>query len=107
MTKTAINDVVRDMTAEEQAEYDARQQAYIDDGANRKLTEIKQIRNQKLQETDFYALSDVTMPNYIKTWRQTLRDLPQNNTTESQYDTLLARDDDGNLTNSVWTQPTE
>jgi hypothetical protein len=107
MTKTAINDVVRDMTAEEQAEYDARQQAYIDDGANRKLTEIKQIRNQKLQETDFYALSDVTMPSYIQTWRQTLRDLPQNNTTESQYDTLLARDDNGQLTNSVWTQPTE
>ncbi len=106
MTKTAINDVVRDMTAEEQAEYDARQQAYIDDGANRKLTEIKQIRNQKLQETDFYALSDVTMPSYIQTWRQTLRDLPQNNTTESQYDTLLAKDADGNLTNSVWTQPT-
>ena len=53
------------------------------------------------------ANSDYTMPDYIKTWRQTLRDLPQNNTTESQYDTLLARDDDGNLTNSVWTQPTE
>ena len=107
MTKTAINDVVRDMTAEEQAEYDARQQAYIDDGANRKLTEIKQIRNQKLQETDFYALSDVTMPDYIKTWRQTLRDLPQNNTTESQYDTLLERNTNGTLKNSVWTQPTE
>ena len=107
MTKTAINDVVRDMTAEEQAEYDARQQAYIDDGANRKLAEIKNIRLQKLQETDYMANSDVTMPSYIQTWRQTLRDLPQNNTTESQYDTLLARDADGNLTNSVWTQPTE
>ena len=43
MTKIAINNVVREMTAEEQAEHDARQQAYIDDGANRKLTEIKQI----------------------------------------------------------------
>jgi hypothetical protein len=47
------------------------------------------------------------MPDYIKTWRQTLRDLPQNNTTESQYDALLAKDGDGKLTNSVWKQPTE
>ena len=52
------------------------------------------------------ATSDYTMPSYIKTWRQTLRDLPQNNTSESQYDTLLAVDSDGKLTNSVWTQPT-
>ncbi len=53
------------------------------------------------------SCSDVAMPDYIKTWRQTLRDLPQNNTTESQYDTLLAKDADGNLTNSIWKQPTE
>ena len=33
-------------------------------------------RNSKLAETDFYALSDVTMPDNIKTYRQTLRDLP-------------------------------
>ena len=46
------------------------------------------------------ANSDVTMPDYIKTWRQTLRDLPQNNTTESQYDTLLERNSDGSLKNS-------
>ena len=71
-----------------------------------KLNKIRRMRNARLLETDYMANSDVTMPDYIKTWRQTLRDLPQNNTTESQYDTLLARDDDGNLTNSVWTQPT-
>ena len=41
----------------------------------------------------------------MKTWRQTLRDLPQNNTTEAKYDELLAKDSDGNLTHSVWTKP--
>ena len=81
--------------------------AYEAKSAERKLERIKSIRKQKLEATDWMANSDYTMPDYIKTWRQTLRDLPQNNTTESQYDTLLARDDDGNLTNSVWTQPTE
>ena len=33
-------------------------------------------RNSKLAETDFYGLSDVTMPDNIKTYRQALRDLP-------------------------------
>jgi len=33
-------------------------------------------RNQKLQETDFYALSDVTMSSEMTTYRQALRDLP-------------------------------
>ena len=70
-----------------------------------KLQEIKNIRLQKLIETDYLAMSDNTMPDNIKTWRQSLRDLPQNNTTEEQYDALLARDSDGNLTNSIWSKP--
>jgi hypothetical protein len=92
----------RDMTAEEITAYNNGKP-----NASDKLQDIRDIRNQKLSETDYMANSDVTMPSYIKTWRQTLRDLPQNNTTESQYNTLLTRDTDGNLTNSVWTQPTE
>tara|TARA_R100001509_G_C4707969_1_gene162318 strand:+ start:203 stop:520 length:318 start_codon:yes stop_codon:yes gene_type:complete len=105
MTKIAINNVVREMTAEEQAEHDARQKAYIDDGANRKLAEIKNIRLQKLEETDWYSNSDVTMPDNVKTWRQTLRDLPANHTNETAYDALLARDSDGKLTHSIWSKP--
>ena len=107
MTKKFINGVHVDMTTEEQAEYDARQTDWNSKSAERKLEKIKELRLQRLIKTDYLANSDVTMPDYIKTWRQTLRDLPQNNTTESQYDTLLATDADGNLTNSVWTQPTE
>ena len=52
------------------------------------------------------ANSDYTMPSYIKTWRQTLRDIPANHTDENAYDLLLARNSDGELTNSIWTQPT-
>ncbi len=95
------------LTSEEQALKDAEEKAWTDGSASRKLEIIKQLRNEKLQATDWMSNSDVTMPDYIKTWRQTLRDLPQNNTSESQYDTLLAKDTDGNLTNSVWTQPKE
>ena len=105
MTNITINGITRVMTASEQAEHDAKEQAYIENGAVRKLNEIKMIRLQKLQATDYLANSDVTMPDNIKTWRQSLRDLPQNNTTETQYDALLARDSDGNLTNSIWSKP--
>tara|TARA_A100001011_G_C14078127_1_gene743289 strand:+ start:547 stop:885 length:339 start_codon:yes stop_codon:yes gene_type:complete len=94
-----------EITGSELTELETREATW-DSKAN-KLKEIKFNRLQKLQETDWYSNSDVTMPDYIKTWRQTLRDLPQNNTTESQYDTLLERNADGSLKNSVWTQPTE
>lgn len=72
---------------------------------DRKLTEIKSIRNEKLKETDFYALSDVTISDAMTTYRQALRDIPQNFTTEEQYDLLLARDSNGNLTHTVWEKP--
>ncbi len=93
-------------TAEEETARDAVEKAWEDKKAERKLASIKEIRLEKLKATDYLANSDVTMPDYIKTWRQTLRDLPQNNTSESQYDTLLETDSDGELTHSVWTQPT-
>ena len=100
-----INNKLVEYTAEETTQRDAEIKAWADKSAERKLNAIKQIRLQKLQETDYLALSDVTMSDAVKTWRQSLRDLPQNNTTESKYDELLARDSDGKLTNSVWTKP--
>ena len=106
MTTITTPEGRREMTAEEQAKYDARQKAWADASATRKLTRIKLLRKERLEATDYMANSDYTMPDYIKTWRQTLRDLPQNNTTESSYDTLLSVDSDDKLTNSVWTQPT-
>ena len=100
------NGKLRDATAEEETSIKATK-ASSDSLKDKKLIKIKRIRLQKLEATDYMANSDVTMPSYIKTWRQTLRDLPQNNTSESQYDALLERNADGSLKNSVWTQPTE
>ena len=105
-TKIVNNDVVNLTDDERQTvlkDWNECEQEVSDN----KIVEIREIRNKKLSETDYLANSDVTMPDNIKTWRQTLRDLPQNNTTESQYDTLLERNTDGSLKNSVWTQPTE
>ena len=91
----------------EQAKINEIKEYYSDAKVNeRKLNQIKNIRNEKLQSTDWMANSDVTMPDYIKTWRQSLRDIPANNDS-SKYDDLLKRDDNGNLTHTIWTQPTE
>ena len=94
---------VVDYTAEEQAVYDDYNSTAKVNA--RKLEQIKSIRLEKLQETDYMANSDYTMPDYIKTWRQSLRDIPANNDS-SKYDDLLKRDDNGNLTHTIWTQPT-
>lgn len=93
------------LTSEGENKYNARVKEWEDTKSQRQLKQIKQERLQRLIETDYLALSDNTMPDNIKTWRQSLRDLPQNNTTEAEYDALLARDSDGNLTNSIWSKP--
>ena len=100
-----MNNVKVQFTAEEEAERDAQEKAWNDKKGERKLAEIKQIRLQKLIETDYLANSDVTMPDNIKTWRQSLRNIPQDNTTETKYDELLARDSDGKLTHTIWSKP--
>jgi hypothetical protein len=98
---------LRDMTPEEKAQREKDVKAWNDASATRKLTKIRAMRLKRLKATDYLANSDVTMPDNIKTWRQSLRDIPSNHTDEDAYDLLLARDSDGNLTHSIWTQPTE
>ena len=41
-----------------------------------KLSEVRIRRNDLLLETDYFALSDVTMSSDMTTYRQKLRDLP-------------------------------
>tara|TARA_A100000171_G_C2086848_1_gene122474 strand:- start:21 stop:353 length:333 start_codon:yes stop_codon:yes gene_type:complete len=94
-----------EIVGEELTELQAKRTAWNNASVDRKLAQIKQMRLERLQETDYLANSDVTMPDNVKTWRQTLRDLPANHTDEAAYDALLARDSDGNLTNSVWSKP--
>ena len=96
---------VVDYTAEEQAIYDDYNST--EKVTARKLEQVKEFRLEKLKETDWYSNFDVTMPDNIKTWRQSLRDIPSNHTDEDAYDLLLARDINGNLTHAIWTQPTE
>ena len=60
------------------------------------LKELRLQRNAKLAETDFHALSDVTMADNMKTYRQELRDLPASS--DGKNATLK----DGVLENFTW-----
>ena len=63
-------------TAEEETARDAEEKAWSDAAPARALAELRAKRNRLLAETDYYALSDVTMSDDMKTYRQNLRDLP-------------------------------
>ena len=106
--KVSENGVVRDMTTEERAEVDARNTAWDNDKLNRQLLNIREIRNQKLKNSDWKVTmakeKGTTLSTSFKNWRQGLRDIPTTYTTESEYSELLARDEDGNLTHSVWSE---
>ena len=63
-------------TAEEETARDAEEQTWRDSAPARALADMRAKRNRILAQTDFYALSDVTMSSDMTTYRQALRDLP-------------------------------
>ena len=70
-----INGVKVQFTAEEETARDAEEQAWADGQLNRDLLSLRNKRNRLLAETDYLALSDNTLADNIKTYRQELRDL--------------------------------
>ena len=70
-----INGVKVQFTAEEETARDAEEKALADGQLNRDLASLRQRRNVLLAETDYLALSDNTLANNMKTYRQELRDL--------------------------------
>lgn len=81
-------DTTEDGVTTTKAEHEAAYQQRLDDevaAANRKK------RNDLLAETDYFALTDVTLSAEMTTYRQNLRDLPTNdnwpNLTDSDWPT--------------------
>jgi hypothetical protein len=71
-----INGVKVQFTAEEETARDAEEKAWADGQLNRDLLSLRNKRNRLLAETDYLALSDNTLADNMKTYRQELRDLP-------------------------------
>jgi hypothetical protein len=53
------------------------------------MISLRAKRNRLLAETDFYALSDVTMSSEMETYRQELRDLTNGLTTSADAEAVV------------------
>jgi hypothetical protein len=76
MTRYRLKDGKRiPFTAEEEKIRDAEEKAWKDGQADRDLAELRTERTLLLAETDYLALSDVSMSDAWKKYRQELRDI--------------------------------
>lgn len=76
MTKYKLLDGKKvEMTSEEIKEFDDRKKIIESRQAEDDLEVLRRFRNNLLVETDFYANTDVTMTDNMKTYRQELRDI--------------------------------
>jgi len=73
-----IDGVKVPFTAEEETARDAEEKAWADGATDRAVDALRMERNQLLADTDWRAMSDLTMSDDWKTYRQALRDLPAN-----------------------------
>ena len=80
LNKRSVNAVTGEVTvtplsAEEIAEREAYERD-VQPGVDLEL--LREERNRRLAETDYLALSDATLSADMRTYRQALRDLPDN-----------------------------
>jgi len=71
-----INGARVQFTSAEETARDNEETAWANAAPARALADMRAKRTKLLAETDFYALSDVTMSSDMTTYRQALRDLP-------------------------------
>ena len=74
------------LTADEETARDAEEATWAAGEGDRALAGMRESRDRLLAETDFYALSDVTLSDAMTTYRQDLRDLPAGKTTKAHVD---------------------
>ena len=74
------------LTADEETARDNEEAAWAAGENGRSLAGMRESRDRLLADTDFYALSDVTMSSAMTTYRQDLRDLPSGKTTKAHVD---------------------
>tara|TARA_R100000664_G_scaffold13776_1_gene21866 strand:- start:35 stop:346 length:312 start_codon:yes stop_codon:yes gene_type:complete len=81
------------MTANEIAEHEALQKQWLEETPvlsdfDYAITDLRRKRNSLLAETDYYALSDQTLSDDMRTYRQELRDLTNGLTTVEQVEAV-------------------
>ena len=71
-----VDGVNIEMTDEEHAARVAEEKVWEDAKPARAFSGLRRKRDQNLAETDYFALSDVTMSDDMTAYRKALRDLP-------------------------------
>ena len=71
-----VNGVNIEMTDEEHAARVAEEKVWEDAKPVKAFDALRNERDRKLQETDYFALSDVSMSDEMTAYRKALRDLP-------------------------------
>ena len=89
MRTKLVNGEVIQLSAEENAQRDLEEQAWADGAFDRAISQLRIDRNARLAETDFYALSDLTLSDQMRTYRQELRDITQDLATESDVNSVV------------------
>ena len=77
-----INGIKVAFTAEEETAWDNAETAWNNGALSRAQANLRSRRNGLLAETDFYALSDLTMSDEWKNYRQALRDITKQTPTD-------------------------
>jgi len=85
--KKYVDGVLVDLTAEEIAEFNQRL-AEAPSKFDMALEDLRVNRNRLLKETDYLALSDNTLSDDMRTYRQDLRDITEGLTTVEDVDSV-------------------
>jgi hypothetical protein len=77
------------LTAQEEAARDAEEQAWNDGAFDRAMEDLRAKRNNLLKDTDHLALSDQTLSDDMRTYRQALRDITNGLTTVADVEAVV------------------
>jgi hypothetical protein len=89
MEHKLIDGVQVPLTAEEIAQRQADELAWNAGAFDRAMNALRSKRNSLLSATDYLALSDNTMTEEARTYRQALRDITEGLTTKEQVDVVV------------------
>ena len=84
-----VNGIKVNLTSEEIAARQAEETAWNNGAFDRAMQQLRTKRNRLIAETDFYALSDVTMSPEMETYRQELRDITNGLTTKEEVEAVV------------------
>ena len=83
-----VDGVSVQLTSAEETARDAEEATWAAGEDDRALASMREDRNRRLADTDWYGVSDLTMSADMTTYRQNLRDLPAGKTTKAHVDAI-------------------